>query len=241
MRIISLIIILTIPFIVQCQNDNYVYSTIKIGPYHNQIIESSYYDTGGNYCAPPYESILFPIPINCDSAIILKPCNNFEWFSNDSLIYGENINERKVYLYSKKGILFRVLDNAEVFVYFYDNFAIFIREYISWNEIDRINPQVILYYHKTDQEIVLYEFDKEKYTFHDPNDMDGPGLPRKFDYFYGGIRGTISSTDITIENPYTFVIDINNKALTFWLDREWTETDIRKSPIPEEGIIKNSN
>lgn len=240
MKISALIFVIMIPMFGQSQDKQYSGTTVKVSPFYNQIIESNYYESGEDYYAAPYESLLYNLPLNCDSVIQLKPCNNFDWFSKERYIYGENIDKRKVYLFTQKGIIFKTLENAELFAYHGGNKAIFIREYLTWNESDRINPQVILYDFENDEEIILYEFDKVKYTFHNPVDEDGPGLPKNFDYYYGGIRGTLSSTDGNIEHGYTFVIDIKQKKLKFWLDRKWTDTDIRK-PVPEEGKIKNGN
>ncbi len=228
------------PFILLSQEREYAGSTILVSRFYDQIIESEYSESGENYYAPPVRSLLYTLPINCDSAIELTPCNNYDWFSKEKFIYGENINDRKVYLFTRKGKVFKELDNAELFKPLGTNKAIFIREYLTWNESDRINPQVIMYDFENDEEIILYEFDKDKYTFHSPNDPDGPGLYRKLDYYLGGIRGVLFSTDWHREEGYTFVIDIRQKKLKFWLKKEWIDTDIR-NPIPEEGRIKNGN
>jgi hypothetical protein len=168
------------------------------------------------------------MPLNCDEGIQLLPSNSFSWEKNLTIIYGENIAENRVYIFDSSGKVIRKLENVELFTFIGDVYPIFIRE----TKILSINLD-------TGQEDLIFEFDKTKYTFHSPNDPDGEGLPEKFDYYWGGIRGEIFSTNYEIEDGYTFVIDAMKKELIFWLQGHYT--DLKNVQPPDKGLIKNSN
>jgi len=208
--IIILIVILLLKSSGYSQDNKYDHSQVFVNQFLNQII----IDYFSNYFwSLPDESILYKLPLNCDSAIELTPCRYFDWIYGNDMIYGEA--NHGVYIFNKDGIQIKLLENAKIFSPLYGYKTAFIREYLSWDE--RINPQLILYNIKTGEEELIYEFNKEKFTFFSPNDQDGVSLPVRFDYYWGGIRGIIYSTNWHIEEGYTFVVDPDKKELIFWL------------------------
>ncbi len=204
----------------------YSNSSVFVNRNHDQIIINDYHLSTEDYCGLPKKSVLYNMPLDCEKGIVLNPSNNFSWSGSLTFFYGEDIPNKHVFIYNKTGLLLKQIDNAELFIFLYDNYSLFIRE----TKIIGINLE-------TGKEDLIYEFDKVKYTFHNPLAEDGPGLPGKFNFYWGGIRGKIFSTDNRIENGFTFVIDPQKKELLFWLQGDFS--NLQNVPQPVKGIIKN--
>lgn len=210
------------------QTFEYSGSNVFVNRNHDQIIINEYYLSPENYWGLPGKSTLYNLPLDCEEGMQLKPSNEYNWAKNLSIIYGQDIPNKRVFIYDKSAQLLRQIDHAELFTFLNDNIPVFIR-----------GTKIIYLNLETGQEDLIYEFDKQKYTFHSPLSEDGPGFPIKFDYYWGGIRGQIYSTDYKTEDGFTFVIDTQKKELIFWLQGNFTQ--FKNVLPPEKGLIINAN
>lgn len=225
MKSFNLIVLMLIGNFVFGQIDDYGSSNVYVNRNHDQVIINEYRITLEDYWALPIKSTLYNMPLNCDEGITLRPANKFFWKFGVTWIFGEDIPSSKVYVYDSLGNLNREINDAELFCFIGSKKPIFIRD-TKLMSIDLA----------TGVEEIIFEFDRTKYTFHSPRDYDGNGLPNKFDYYWGGIRGCIFSINPQNDEGYTFVIDASKKRLTFWLEGSYT--NIQNGPMPSEGVIK---